>query len=104
MSLRYTLERFVFEFHKNRMGDDVIMTYLQTIVHISISNESIHFVLGTNKQRHIVHLTIKMKVTLTDDEGHRRRSKVTKKRTNDHISQIITLIIPGTKVQRHKLS
>ena len=26
MSFRYTLSRFVFEFHKNRMGDDVIVT------------------------------------------------------------------------------
>ena len=41
-----------------------------------------------------------MKVTLTDDEGHRRRSKI----KNGHMSQTITLtdIIPGTKVQYNK--
>ena len=45
-----------------------------------------------------------MKVTLTDDEGHRRRSKVTKMNYNGHISKTITLtdIIPGTKVQYNK--
>ena len=81
MSRRYTLSRFVFKFHKIRMGDDVIMTsltFLQTIVHISKSIEPTNFVLGSNTQQHNVHLRIKMKVTLTDDEGHRRRSKFTK--------------------------
>ena len=29
MSLRYTLGLFVFKFHKDRMGDDVIMTSLK---------------------------------------------------------------------------
>ena len=77
VSLRYTLGRLVFRFHKNRMGDDIIVI-LQTIVHISNSIEPTNFVLGTNSQKHNVHLMIKMKVTLTHDEGHRRRSKVTK--------------------------
>ena len=47
---------------------------------------------------------IKMKVTLTDDEGHRRRSKVTKNNELMVISLTITLtdIIPGTKVQYNK--
>ena len=56
------------------MGDDVIVTslsFLQTIVHISNSIELKNFVLGTNTQQHNVHLMMKMKVTLTDDEGHR---------------------------------
>ena len=43
-----------------------------------------------------------MKLTLTDDEGHRRKSKVTKNElmVMAHMSQTITLtdIIPGTKV------
>ena len=45
-----------------------------------------------------------MKVTLTDDEGHRRKSKVTKKGANGYMSQTITLtdIILGTKVQYNK--
>ena len=34
--------------------------------------------LKTNTQQHNVHLMIKMKVTLTNDEGHSQRSKVTK--------------------------
>ena len=51
---------------------------MQTIVHISNSIESTNFVLGAITQQYNVHLIIKMKVTLTDDEGHRRRSKVTK--------------------------
>ena len=81
--LRYTLSRLLVNFHKNRMGDDVIMTsfnirFLQTIVHISNSIEPTNYVLGTNTQQHNVHLMIKMKVTLTDDEEYRWRSKVTK--------------------------
>ena len=53
-----------------------------------------------NTQQYNVHLIIEMKVTLTDDEGHRQRSKVTKW-TYGHMSQTITLtdIIPGTKIQ-----
>ena len=48
-----------------------------------------------------------MKVTLTDDEGHRRGSKVTKNELMaicDHMSQTITLtdIILATKVQYNK--
>ena len=56
------------------------LSFLQTriIVHISYSIEPTHFVLRTNTQQHNVHLITKIKVTLTDDEGHRRRSKVTK--------------------------
>ena len=54
------------------------LSFLQTIVHISNSIEPTNFVLGTNTQQYNVHLIIKLKVTLTDDEGHRRRSKVTK--------------------------
>ena len=45
---------------------------------------------------------IKMRVTLTDDEGHKRRSKVTKNELiNGGISQtiILTNITPSTKVQ-----
>ena len=85
MSLRYTLDRFGVKFHKNRIGDGVIVTsspirlsFLQTIIHISNSIEPANFVLGINTQQHNVNLMIKMKVTLTDDEGHRRRSKVIK--------------------------
>ena len=55
------------------------LSFLQTIVHISNSIEPKNFVLGTNTQQNNVHLMIKMKVTLTDDEGHKRRSKVNKK-------------------------
>ena len=42
------------------------------------SIEPINFELGTNTQQHNIYLIMKMKLTLTDDEGHRRRSKVTK--------------------------
>ena len=80
MSLRYTRDQFVFKFHKNRMSDDVIMTssmFLQTIVNISNSMEPTNLVLGTNTQHHYFRLIIKMKVTLTANVGHRRRSKVT---------------------------
>ena len=42
------------------------------------SIEPTNFILGTNTQENNVHLMIKMKVTLTVDEGHRRRLKVTK--------------------------
>ena len=80
--LRYTLGRFVFEFHKIRMGDDVIMT-------TSFNDKN---------------LMIKMKVTLADNEGHRRRSKVTKNELMANMSQTFSLtdIILGTKVQYNK--
>ena len=68
MSLRYTLGRVVFKSHKNRMGDDAIVTSYN--VHISNSIEPTNFVLGINTQHHNVHLMVKIKVTLTDDEGH----------------------------------
>ena len=55
------------------------LSFLQTIVHISNSIEPRNFVLGTNTQQRNVHLMITMKVTLTDDDGHRWRSKVTTK-------------------------
>ena len=42
------------------------------------SIEPTNFVLGTNTQQYNVNLIMKMKVTLTDDEGHRRRSNITK--------------------------
>ena len=54
------------------------LSFLQAIFHISNSIEPTNFVLRTNTQQHNVHLMIKMKVTLKDDEGHRKRSKVTK--------------------------
>ena len=43
---------------------------------------------------------IKVKVTLTDAEGQRLKSKVTKKFNHSHILQVITLTynIHGTKV------
>ena len=80
MSLRYALGRLVFKFHENRISDDVIVTskFLETIVYISISIEPTNFVLETNTQKYNFHLIIKMKATLTDDEGHRRRSNVIK--------------------------
>ena len=79
MSLWYTLVRFLFKFHKIRWEMTSLwhhLSYLQTIVHISNSIEPTNFVLGTNTQQHNVYLISKMKVTLTGDEGHRRRSKV----------------------------
>ena len=50
--------------------------------HPNFSNsiEPTNFVVGTNTQQHYVHLLVIkiLKVTLTDDEGYRRRLKVTK--------------------------
>ena len=71
----------MFKFHTNQMSDVVILTsfkFFQTIVHISNSIEPTNFVLETYTQQYNVHLIMKKKVTLTDNEGHRRRSKVTK--------------------------
>ena len=68
LSLRYALGRFVFEFDKVRLDDDVIVTsfkFLQTTVHISNSIEPTNFILGTNVQLHKVHLLIRVKMTLT---------------------------------------
>ena len=77
--LRNALGRYVFRFHKNRMGDEVIVTsfniylnycpyFLQSIVYISDSIEHTNLILVTNTQHHDIHLMIKMKVTFTDDE------------------------------------
>ena len=51
------------------------LCFLKTIVHISKSIEPTNFVLGTNTQQHNIHLMIKMKVTLTGNEGHKRKGK-----------------------------
>ena len=55
MPPRYAYGRFVFEFLKNQMGDDVIVTssnIFQTIVHISNSTEPTNFIFGTEIQQH----------------------------------------------------
>ena len=58
------------------MGDDIIMTSFKfspnNCPYMSISIEPTNFVLGTNTQQHNVHLMIKIKVTLTDDEVHKK--------------------------------
>ena len=94
--------RFVFEFNKIRIGDDVIVTsikFLQTIVHIS---NSLNIQTPYLVPMHNIHLMVK--VTMTGDEGHTRRSKVTKDELMVNILQIITLtyIITRTKIQYHK--
>ena len=63
------------------MSDDVIVLSFKFYPNncpISHSIEPTNFILGTNTQQHNVHLMLKMKVTLTDNESHRRRSKVIK--------------------------
>ena len=52
---------------------------MYTNVHISNSTEPTDFNFATNIQQHKIHKTIKVNVTLIDEEGHRERSKVTKK-------------------------
>ena len=69
LSLRYAHGRFVFEFDKVRMDDDVIVTSFNFSANncphnISNSIEPTNFILGTNVQLHKVHLLIKVKVTL----------------------------------------
>ena len=52
---------------------DVIMTsfkFSPNNAHISNSIEHTNFIFGTNTQQHDVHMIIKVKVTLTDDEAH----------------------------------
>ena len=75
--LSYALCRSVVEFHKNQMGDDGIVTSFNfspyNCPNFSNSIEHTNFT-----EQYDVHLMIKVKVTLTDDKGHRRRSKVTK--------------------------
>ena len=93
MSLRYTPGRFVFNFIKLEREMTSLwrhLSFLQTIVHISNSIKPTNFVLGTNTQQYNVHLMIKMKVTLTDNEGHRRRSKVTKTNLWSYIANYYT--------------
>ena len=48
MPLRYALSRYVVEFHKNQIGDDVIVTN----VHISNTIEPTNFIFGTDIQQH----------------------------------------------------
>ena len=66
------------------------LSFLRTIVHISNSFEHTNFILG-----------IKVTVTLTDGEGQRWRSKVTKNKIMV-ISCKLLHFIPGTKVQYNK--
>ena len=67
LSLTYALGRFVFEFDKIRMGDDVIVTsfklYPNNCPYFN-SIEPTNFILGTNVQLYKVHLLIRVKVTL----------------------------------------
>ena len=77
LPLWYALCRFVVEFYKNQMGDDVIVTSFQFSPYkcpYFKSTEPTNFIFGTNIQQHKVHLMIKMKLTLTDDKDHRQRS------------------------------
>ena len=83
---------------------------------MSNSIEHTNFILGTNTQQHDVHLMIKVKVTLRDDEGHRQRSnyytnrhyacyqgtiqKVTSNDINDHALDIRTK--SNVKVKDHR--
>ena len=64
MSLRDTLGRFAFKSYKNQMGDDVIVMSLKfspNYCHnISISIEHKNFILGTNIQKHWVHLILRV--------------------------------------------
>ena len=53
-------------------------SFLLTLVHILYSIEHTNLILGTNTQQYDIHIMVKVKVTLTDDEGHKWRSKVTK--------------------------
>ena len=94
----------MFAFNKSQTGDDVlVISFLQTIVHISNSIEHTNFILNTNIQQHDVHLMIKMKVTLTDYKGRRCRPKVTKMNKWSYLEIVtITDIIPGTKVQYNR--
>ena len=73
MPLRYALFRFVLEFYKNQMGDDVRrhLWFLHTNVHISNSTEPTNLNVGTNIQQHEIHLRIKVQVTLTKAEDHK---------------------------------
>ena len=94
MSLRYILGWFVSKSYKNRMGDDVIVTsikfspnncpYLKFYWTYWLQTsylESIH-----NK----ITSMIKMKVTLTGDEDHRQRPKVTKMNLWSHLANWYT--------------
>ena len=47
------------------------LSILQAIIRISNSIEPTNFILSTFIHQHKVHLMIKVKVTLTDVEGHR---------------------------------
>ena len=92
MSLRYVLGRVVFELYKSnglcRCCD--VLSYHHTIIHTLNSIEPTNFILGTNIQQHEVHLMIKVKVTLTDSEGHRWRSKVIKNNKWTHLPNNFT--------------
>ena len=63
---------FVVAFHKNQMGDDVMVTSFRFFPYQCsfFSNSTEHFVFGTNIQQHNVHLLIKVQVTLTKTYGH----------------------------------
>ena len=112
MWLSYTLGPFVFQFHKNRMGDDVIMTSIK----FSPNNCSYLKFYWSYKlciwNKYITTQCPSNDKNESDlDRRWRSQAKVKgdKKWTNGHITQTITLtdIILGIKVQynkRHQMS
>ena len=78
----YAYSRFAFNFDINYIKFVMMSlwrysSFLQTIVYVSNFNEPTDFIHGTNIH-YKVHLVIRVQVTLTDAEGHRWKSKVTK--------------------------
>ena len=104
LSLRYALSRFVFEFDKIRMGDNVIVTSFKFSANNCLYFKfywtyKLYSLLGFNVQLHKVHFWLEWK-------WHWHKLKVTdhKKWFSGHISQTITFtdIIPGTKAKNNK--
>ena len=61
---------FVFEFHKNQMSDDIIVTSFKVSL-FKCPTEPTNIIFSTNIQQHKIHLVIEVQVTLTKAEGQR---------------------------------
>ena len=75
MPIRYRLRRFVFEFHKNQMNDDVMVTPFKVSPYFK-STEPTNFIIGTNIQQNKIHLMIKVQMTLAKADRWRSLMKV----------------------------
>ena len=99
---------YIFQFYKNRIGDDVIVTSKQCMVNISISTEATNFILGTNTQQYLVHPIVRVHVTLTDAEDQRlhknKQMVISRKVLHTQTSNLVTRYNTISNIYWHTFS